>query len=298
MIKNKGRWIAAAISLCLVGVIVFVGGMTMLGWNFEKLSVKTVTNTHMVDQEIKGISIKTQDCEVELVPADKISVVCHEREKAIHTVKVEKGVLLVQIDDDAAWYDKIGLGFSNLKITVSIPKGDYEFFSLNTSTGDVVIPKGYTFNTFDIKGSTCDIKCGATLGNGKIDISTGDINLNGASAKDLKLSLSTGDIKLRDVKCKSLTAKSSTGDVELEKVMVDEKLAIKASTGDVKLKDSDAGELYITLTTGDVKGNLLSDKVFIVSTGTGKIDVPKTVNGGRCEITTSTGDVKITITKK
>ena len=30
-------------------------------------------------------------------------------------------------------------------------------------------------------------------------------------------------------------------------------------------------------------------------TDTGRVDVPKTVEGGRCEITTDTGDIKITV---
>ena len=47
--------------------------------------------------------------------------------------------------------------------------------------------------------------------------------------------------------------------------------------------------------TGDVKGSLLSEKIFIPTTDTGDVDVPKTVTGGRCEITTDTGDIKITV---
>ena len=47
--------------------------------------------------------------------------------------------------------------------------------------------------------------------------------------------------------------------------------------------------------TGDVSGNLLSDKVFITETDTGRIDVPKTTTGGKCEIKTDTGDIRISI---
>jgi hypothetical protein len=44
-----------------------------------------------------------------------------------------------------------------------------------------------------------------------------------------------------------------------------------------------------------VCGTLLSSKVFIIKTDTGDVDVPKSTVGGRCEITTSTGDVEISI---
>ena len=44
-----------------------------------------------------------------------------------------------------------------------------------------------------------------------------------------------------------------------------------------------------------VGGTLLSDKVFITDTTTGDVDVPKTTTGGKCEITTTTGDIEIDI---
>lgn len=45
-----------------------------------------------------------------------------------------------------------------------------------------------------------------------------------------------------------------------------------------------------------MKGSLLSDKVFLMQTDTGEVDVPKTVTGGKCEIITDTGDIRIDVT--
>ena len=45
----------------------------------------------------------------------------------------------------------------------------------------------------------------------------------------------------------------------------------------------------------DFFGSLLTDKVFITDTDTGSVDVPKTPAGGRCEIKTGTGDIKMEI---
>jgi len=49
--------------------------------------------------------------------------------------------------------------------------------------------------------------------------------------------------------------------------------------------------LRIKTDTGNVTGTLLSEKVFLVETDTGRINVPRTTAGGVCEITTDTGDV-------
>ena len=81
----------------------------------------------------------------------------------------------------------------------------------------------------------------------------------------------------------------------MKKVIVTEKLALKRSTGDVKLESCDAGEIVIKTDTGDVKGSLQSKKIFFAHSDTGRVSVPKTTTGGKCDITTDTGDIKITI---
>ena len=54
-------------------------------------------------------------------------------------------------------------------------------------------------------------------------------------------------------------------------------------------------EIYIETDTGSVSGTLLSDKVFLAETDTGRVSVPKTTHGGRCEITTDTGNIRIEV---
>jgi hypothetical protein len=44
-----------------------------------------------------------------------------------------------------------------------------------------------------------------------------------------------------------------------------------------------------------VSGSLLSNKVFTAKTDTGKVSVPNSSNGGKCEITTDTGKIIIEI---
>lgn len=74
--------------------------------------------------------------------------------------------------------------------------------------------------------------------------------------------------------------------------------SIERSTGDVEFDGSDADEITVKTSTGDVRGTLKSEKVFLTDTSTGWINVPKTTSGGRCEITTSTGNIDIAILKE
>ena len=87
----------------------------------------------------------------------------------------------------------------------------------------------------------------------------------------------------------------STGDITLKNVIATEKFSIETDTGDVRFESSDAAEIFIETDTGDIIGSLLTDKIFITHTDTGRVDVPKTVTGGRCEIITDTGDIVLKI---
>ena len=87
----------------------------------------------------------------------------------------------------------------------------------------------------------------------------------------------------------------STGDITLGKVIVNGNINIESSTGDVKFVSSDASEIFIKTSTGSVTGTLLTNKNFDCHTSTGDVNIPKIQSGGNCKITTSTGDIIITI---
>ena len=97
--------------------------------------------------------------------------------------------------------------------------------------------------------------------------------------------------------CKNVVSNGNTGAISLKNVIAAEKFSIERSTGDVKFDGCDAAEIFVKTDTGDVTGSLLSNKIFVVEADTGSVDVPKTATGGKCEITTDTGDINISIKK-
>ena len=81
----------------------------------------------------------------------------------------------------------------------------------------------------------------------------------------------------------------------MKDVIAANRFSIERSTGDVKFTRCDAAEIFVKTNTGNVTGSLLTDKVFLTDTDTGSVTVPKTATGGRCEIETDTGNIKIEI---
>ena len=105
----------------------------------------------------------------------------------------------------------------------------------------------------------------------------------------------TGDTKMSDVQCQDYYSECDTGSLFLKNVIASGSYHFQLDTGDVHFDRCDAKEIYIETDTGDIDGTLLTDKVFLTDTDTGDVNVPKAVSGGRCEITTDTGDITIQV---
>ena len=319
MRRSTVIWLIIAALLVVTGSIIFTGAMTMVKWDFSKLSTsKYETNTYKIDEDFTSISVDTNTAKISftLSSDSSCSVICREEENMKHSVQVRDGSLMIEVIDKRSWYQHIGINFGSPEITVCIPKGEYGSLTVKTDTGDVMIPKELSFKSMEITASTANVTSLALVSDKvRIKTSTGDIRVEGISPFSLDLSASTGRISVSDVRCKgditvkvstgnayltnteckSLISTGSTGKTILKQVIVLEKLSVERSTGDVELDSCDAAEIYIKTDTGDVKGSLLSDKVFITETDTGKIKVPSSAEGGRCEITTDTGDIIIEI---
>jgi len=315
-------WLIIAASLVLIGCILFAGVMTTLQWDFMELAtVKYETNTYEISEAFDGISMNTDTADIAFMFSDdgNCRVECHEEENAKHSVTAEDGTLTVELIDERSVYDfigYIGLNFGSPKITVYLPKSEYTNLLINGDTSDIEIPNDFTFKDVDISLSTGDIDfCASASEKIKIKTSTGDICAENISVGSLDLTVSTGKVTVSDVNCegnitvgvstgktyltdivcKSVMSSGNTGDIYLNNVIATETFSIERSTGDVRFDGSDATEIYVKTDTGDVTGSLLTDKVFITQTDTGDVDVPKTTTGGRCEISTDTGNIKITV---
>lgn len=321
MRKKTKIWLVIATALVVVGCVIFGGVMTMLQWDFTKLStVKYETNDYEIDENYKNISIVTDTADIVFMPSQnsKSSIVCHEQKNVKHSVTVKDDTLVISVVDTRKWYEYIGINIGTPKITVYLPNAEYEKLFIKESTGDVAIPNNFSFESMDISTSTGDVKNDASASESiKIKTRTGNIRVENISAEALDLSVSTGEItvcdvtcqgdvkihvstgktKLTDIACKNLTSSGNTGDISLKNVIATEKFSLERSTGDVKFDGCDAAEISVKTDTGDVTGTLLSEKVFLAETDTGRVEVPKTATGGRCEITTDTGDIRIKIQK-
>ena len=320
MRKSTKIWLLTAASLIVLGGVSFTATACSIGWDFKKFSTVTLeTNAHEITESFQNISMNVTTADVTFLPSESgaCKVVCYENVKEKHSVTVENGTLTVKAVNDRAWYDYLTVtGDGDAKITVYLPQTEYTSLTVQTDTGDLNIPNSFTFDSVHINGSTSDVEFSASVQNTlTVKVSTGDISLKTLTAGTVDLTVSTGEIEinsvtvehnlttksstgeaeLTNVTCKTYTHSGSSSDVEMKNVIVSEKMHIEVSTGDVEFEGCDAGEIYIKTSTGNVEGSLLTEKDFHADSNTGKVHTPDSKVGGKCEITSSTGNIFITL---
>ena len=319
MKRTTKTWLTAAAVLACAGILLFVLVMGVHHWDFSALStVRPTSDTVEIRESFSSISIAsdTESIAFLLAEGGGCSVRFIEFETVRHTAAVEDGTLVIETIDEGRWYDHLMIAFYSPSIIVYLPQDTYASLRIDQSTGDVLIPKNFTFEDVTISASTGDIEIDASVsGPVRVETDTGEIRIRDASVGALDLSVSTGAVEVRSVECagelsisvgtgraalcgvscRSLASRGSTGDITLEDVTADETISIERSTGDVRFVQCDAQELLVTTETGDVTGTLLSEKVFITKSKTGRVSVPETTRGGACRITTNTGDIRISL---
>lgn len=283
MSQKTKTWLFIGIILIIAGSLLFSFVMQNLSWNFKALS--TVKYEQVISEmpaTFKEVSVCADTADVTILPHDKdvCRVEIYEDTRERFVVETHGDRLVVSPQETKKWYNNFDINFETSSFTIYLPLGEYNKLNVNLSTGDVKVSDNLKFQNINITTST------------------GDIYLENLSASSLNLTVSTGKVTLSDIKCKNLVSNGSTGKLIMEKVIVTEKMAVTRSTGQLHFESCDAAEIVIKTDTGDVSGSLLSDKVFTAKTDTGRISVPKTTTGGKCEITTDTGDIDITIKEK
>ena len=188
--------------------------------------------------------------------------------------------------------------FGNAEIVTNT--GDVSFsaavknqLEITSDTGDI-IAQGLSPQTLRLKTDTGSIAASSLKIHEDVQIVTDTGNITVSSLEiheDIQIGTDTGKVEISDAECANFFAESDTGDIMMENVIVSGEVRMESRTGDIRLLACDADTLSIETDTGDVSGTLLTEKVYITQTDTGDIDVPKTIKGGRCEVTTDTGDI-------
>ncbi|MDE6208942.1 MAG: DUF4097 domain-containing protein [Lachnospiraceae bacterium] len=318
MKKNKKIAIFVALTLISVGFVVSLGAMAVMNFDFTKMNtLNFVTNTYQVDETFSGISVDGAECDVRFVVSgdNQCSVVCNEGDKIYHSVTVENNTLIIERHDERKWYEHLGLYWADMEIVIYLPQSEFETLYIENLSGDIVIPEGFSFEAAEIYSTSGNVSFQAAADNvlsvktvsGEIYVNnaepqnlnikstSGDIELSNINSQSITAYTTSGDIEFSNIKCQNITTNTTSGEIEFSKVIANEYINIKSVSGDVELNKCDAGSLWIKTVSGDVSGLLLTEKIFFTDTTSGDVKVPHSASGGKCEIITTSGDIKLDI---
>ncbi len=319
MSKIKQRLLIAAAFLMIIGILIVSAVFISSDFDLNDLSTtRYVSTTSEIKDPFANIIVNADTAGIEFIQSNdkQCRIICCDDDKITHQITVQDKTLTIDTVDDREWFEHIGISFSDPQITICLPENEYDSLAIDSKAGDIILPDKISFKSISISGSSGDVTCGSSVsrtaeikldtGNIFIDcINTGDLNVASATGSiniesstaegKINIESDTGTVNIKKTTCKGLSAKSETGAIVLQNTIAENNLNIEANTGDVLFENSDAGSISIVTNTGNVSGSILSEKIFLPKTSTGSVDVPKTSAGGRCEITTSTGDIKVNI---
>lgn len=293
--------ISAAILLVAVGGLMTAAAMAI--GNFDIHHMKGLSfemKTFEVKEGFSDIHVEDAESNVRILRATdgKCKVICPEKQggSVYHTVTVSNGVLSVQRHDARKWYQYIGISFGIPEVEVYLPKKEYGQLSVRSTAGGIQVDDGFTFESVSLNSVSGSVRMYSEVKKVLTAESTsGRVTIENASPETLAAKSSSGRILLSHIRSGEITARSTAGKIELTDVIAEKNLYAKSISGGVALHGCDGGTIKIESTSGSVKGTILSDKIFIANSTSGRVDVPRSAVGGECEITTTSGRIDIEI---
>ena len=309
-----------AIASIVAGLLLCFGAFAMMGFRLAGLNMMTLeTHSYTVDEPFTNLFIDGAECDVRLRPSEDGSckVVCKESDKIDHTVRVVDGTLTVERVDHRRWYEHIfGFYWGSMEITIYLPESAYASLSVTSVSGNVEIPADFSFAEAKVQSTSGDVRFLASVENGlSVKTVSGDLSVRNTTPRNLHAQATSGDVSitsvhvegelavktvsgdlaLSQITCGSVDAETTSGDVDASSLLASGNLRIKTVSGDVDLRSCDAENLWIKTTSGDVSGKLLTEKFFVTDTTSGRVRVPQSQSGGKCEVTTTSGDISFTV---
>ena len=276
----------------------------------------TKTQSSLFNSEFNNLEIEAKGTDITIAPyngADVKVESSYGKNDRLST-EIKNGTMKIIAARGRRGNGFLSLFSKSFSVKVYLPSKAYKDMTIVTTEGDIRIGKGLTVSSSDITTRTGDVRFAASVdGLLRIKTTTGDIRLDGVKAEKTEIKVTTGDIVIDGLKCAgevsaavitgdvrttdmicgSFDTSGTTGDVRLTDTVAAGSFDIKRTTGDVRFENCDAGEITVRTSTGDVNGTLRTGKSFITHTSIGSVSVPESSDGGKCEITTSIGDIEI-----
>ncbi len=315
---------SSKIILIISAVLFVIGGIitgVAFGMGGEISTTEYTEKTYKIDQRFNDISVSAgmYDIELRLSETGKSYVDCLESDDVKISVEVENNTLKIYEKIIATLIKPVIFNTESPYAVIYLSEKEYKNLEIKTSSGDIeCLENDLYFVNGELSASSGDIEFSANVseeltaetfsgniefkdkkaafGNASLSATSGNIQLLSAVKNNLLADTSSGDIEIDNSSPRTAEISATSGDIQLKNVIAESKLSAETSSGNITLKKCDSKEIELESTSGDIDGTLLSDKLFEADSSSGNIDCPPSIkDGDMCRITTTSGDISISI---
>ncbi len=292
------KLVSLAIFLLVAGIVIAVIGFSLIKFDSVSLSpIETYTNTVYVENSFTDIHVEGIDSVVTLIPWDgeECKLELTEAEGITHTVDISNGTLRVVKRDNRKWSMNIGFFEKDMTIDIYLPETVYEKLSVDTSSGKIVIPDGFSFTEIDAESSSGSIRIdGISATDIALKASSGSVSVNEVGIEGtFSVKTSSGSIKVDDVSAYGIELEASSGSISVKDIDSAKEITVETSSGSIKAEGVQCENADFSASSGSVKLYSVSCGSIRTETSSGSTSLSDVISAGNMNISAQSGSVKL-----
>lgn len=242
--------IAAAIAVA-AGALIWIIGMSFIGWDFMRLDTTTYTSKKYEAQApIEHVVLDIGSYPIEITEGEKVELSYYESTDSDVTVTEDKGVLRIheRYRFDPFKNGVFNVGRSSHKYALTVVSG--VTFDISSSNGDIRF-NGVELDSFCVESSNLDLEfTDCSIDEFDIDATNADIRLENCEISQMKVKGTNQDITLKNCSGERATLDGTNLHASIAYCEYDSFTA-HATNADVELKGGEYGAIKLDGTNGD-----------------------------------------------
>ncbi len=253
---KKGIKISLAVSvfLVLLGAVIFIIGMSVLGWDFKRLDATEYTARSFAvreDTSVTRVVIDVASFPVEVVKGDAVSLEYYDATNSEVTVECADGVLTVREKYD---FNPFVTGFFNIgrmdrKYKLTIADG-MDAVTLDGVNANIEFD-GITIGELAVRTTNTDISViSSNIGTFEVRSTNLTLCVKNSELGGMTVNGTNVGAEIENVECPKMRIDATNLDFDASGAHIDE-LSSDATNNNTELRDSACTKLDITGTNGD-----------------------------------------------
>lgn len=284
--KRTSLILAVASAVLIIGVVVWVVGMSLIDWNFFRLDTTEYTaRSYACDSEVKGISVSLSSFPLTVKKGDSVSLDYYEADNSEVFVEEKDGVLSIvenyKYSPFKSGLFNVGRGAHKFTLTV-VSTAKFEIKGINS---DVTFD-GVSFDEFTINGTNADIKfSNVQFGTLDIGVNNCDIEFKDCTVDELSIVGTNTDCEINRLTARRMSVHTVNTDIEMDDGKIQD-LSVDATNMDITTKNCEFKSVVLDGTNVDCTLlRAVLDKLFVDATN---LDVDIQIVGKESEYTVKT----------